>query len=105
MRAKEDEKVEKYQDLAREVRKMWRVRTMEISIVVGALGTTPLRLKENFRTIGVDTSIELIQRSVLLGSARILRKVIEMLAEEERKTKGRFFVSLDNWLLSGTNEN
>ena len=78
VRAKEDEKVEKYQDLAREVRKMWGVRIKVIPIVVGALGTIPLRLKENLRTIGVDTSIELIQRSVLLGSARILRKVLEM---------------------------
>ena len=78
VRAKEDEKVEKYQDLARKVRKMWGVRTKVIPIVVGALGTIPMRLKENLRTIGVDTSIELIQRSALLGSARILRKVLEM---------------------------
>ena len=76
MREKEDEKVEKYQDLAREVRKIWGVRTKVI--VVGALETIPLRLKENLRAIGVDTSIELIQRSALLGSARILRKVLEM---------------------------
>jgi len=46
--------------------------------VVGALGTILLRVKENLRTIGVDTSIELIQRSVLLRSARILRKVLMM---------------------------
>ena len=78
VRAKEDEKVEKYQDIAREVRKIRGVRTKVITIVVGALGTIPLRLKENLRAIGVDTSIELIQRSVLLGSARILRKVLEM---------------------------
>ena len=78
MRTKEDEKEEKYQDLAREIRKMWGVRTKVIPIVVGAVGKIPLRLKENLRTIGVDTSIELIQRCVLLGSARILRKVLEM---------------------------
>ena len=53
---------------------MWGVRTKVIPIVVGALGIIPLRLKENLRTIGVDKSIELIQRCVLLGSARILRK-------------------------------
>ena len=35
MRVKEDEKVEKYQDLAREIRKMWGVRTKTILIVVG----------------------------------------------------------------------
>ena len=78
VRAKEDEKVEKYQDLAREIRKMWGVRANVTPIVVGALGTIPMRVKENLRTMGVDTSIELIQRSVLLGSARILRKVLEM---------------------------
>ena len=78
VRAKEDEKVEKDQDLAREVRKMWGVRRKVIPIVVGALGTIPMRLKENLRAIGVDTSTELIQRSALLGSARILRKVPEM---------------------------
>ena len=66
VRAKEDEKVEKYQDLAREVRKMWGVRTKVIPIAVGVLGTIPLRLKENLRTIGVEQSIERIQRFVLL---------------------------------------
>ena len=57
---------------------MWGVRTKVIPIIVRALGTIPLRLKKNLRTIGVDTSIELIQRCALLGSARILRKVLEM---------------------------
>ena len=46
--------------------------------MVRALGTKPLRLKENLRTIGVDKSIELIQRCALLGSAKILRKVLEI---------------------------
>ena len=80
VRANEDEKVEKYQDLAIEVRrKMWGVRRKVIPMVAGALKTIPLRLKENLRTIGVVTSIELIQRSILtLGSARILRIVLEM---------------------------
>ena len=39
MRVKEDEKVEKYQDLAREVGKMWGVRTKVALVVVGALGS------------------------------------------------------------------
>lgn len=43
-----------------------------IPIVVGALRTIPMRLKENLRTIGVNISIELIQRCALLESARIL---------------------------------
>ena len=77
VREKEDEKVEKYQDLAREVRKMWGVRTKVIPVVVGALGSIPLRLNDNLRAIEVGIPVALIQRCALLGSARILRKVLE----------------------------
>ena len=75
---KEAEKVEKYQNLARELRRMWEVKTKVVPIVLGALGTVPLRLKGNLKGIGVDTSITLIQKSALLESPRILRKVLEM---------------------------
>ena len=78
VKEKEDEKIEKYQNLARELRRIWEVKTKVVPIVVGALGTVPLRLKANLKGIGVDTSITLIQKSALLGSARILRKVLEM---------------------------
>ena len=66
------ETVEKYQDLATEIRKIWSLRAKVIPIVVRVLGTIRLKLKENLRIIGEDTSIELIQRSALLGTARIL---------------------------------
>ena len=83
---------------------MWGVRTKVIPIVVGALGIVPLRLKENLRTIGVDKSIELIQRCVLLGSARILRKVLERATGS--KVKRRTLLGFaGNWLLPGANEN
>ena len=38
VKAKEEEK-EKYQDLAREIEKMWSVRTQVLPVVIGALGT------------------------------------------------------------------
>ena len=78
VKEKEAEKVEKYQNLARELRRMWEVRTKVVAIVFGALGTVPLRLKGNLKDIGVDTSINLMQKSALLRSARILRKVSQM---------------------------
>ena len=37
VRGKDDEKVEKYQDLASEIRKMWDLRTKVTPIVVEAL--------------------------------------------------------------------
>ena len=74
VKEKEAEKVEKYQNLSRELRRMWEAKTNVVPIVLGALGTVPLRLRGNLKDIGVDTSINLIQKSALLGSARILRK-------------------------------
>ena len=60
VREKEDKKVEKYQDLARDVRKIWGVRTKIIPVVVGALRSIPLRLNDNLRAIEVGVPVGLI---------------------------------------------
>ena len=39
--SKEKEKVQKYQDLARELCKLWKVKVKIVPVVVGALGTIP----------------------------------------------------------------
>ena len=44
------------------------MKTKVVPIVLGALGTVPMRLKGNLKDTGVDTSITLIQKSALLGS-------------------------------------
>ena len=41
---KENEKVEKYTDLCRELGKLWKVRCSVVPVVVRALGTDPKRL-------------------------------------------------------------
>ena len=68
VREKKDEKSEKYQDLAREVRRMWDVKSKVKPVVVGALGSVPLRLKDNLKVIDVGISVELMQKCTLLGS-------------------------------------
>ena len=78
VKEKENEKVEKYQNLTRELRRMREVKTKVVPIVVEALGTVPMRLKGTLNGIGVATSITLIQKSALLGSVRLLRKLLEM---------------------------
>ena len=57
---------------------MWDERTKVIPVIVGALGSIPLKLNDNLRAIGVAIPVGLIQRCALLGSARILRKALEM---------------------------
>ena len=39
---KEKEKIDKYQDLAKELRKLWKVKTRVVRIVIGALRTIPI---------------------------------------------------------------
>ena len=53
--SKEVEKIEKYKDLAREIKKLWGVRVTAIPIVVGTLGTTQKKLKKRLEDIGIET--------------------------------------------------
>ena len=76
--AKEMEKIEKYQDLARKVQKLWNMRTKVIPIIIGALGTTPKKLSKRLDDFGKGTRIVELQRTVIIYFARILRKVLEI---------------------------
>ena len=75
---KEVEKVVKYQDLTTELRKLWKMKTMVIPIVIGAFGTVPKDLKRRLENIGIETKIDELQKSVMLNTARILRKFLEV---------------------------
>ena len=43
------------------------VRAKVVPVVIGALGTVPLRLKFSLKAIGVDTLISFIQKISILG--------------------------------------
>ena len=47
-----------------------------ILVVMGTLSAILLKLKDKLNAIGVDTSVALIQKRALLGSARILERQI-----------------------------
>ena len=46
VKMKENEKMDKYLDLARELKKLWNMNVKVILIVVGALGTVPKSLEK-----------------------------------------------------------
>ena len=71
---KETEKVQKYQDLAGELRKLWQVKVKVVPVVVGSLCTIPKALEKHLKAIGTSVRVELLQKAALLGTARILRK-------------------------------
>ena len=75
---KEKDKIEKYQDLGRELQKIWNVKVKIIPLVVGSLGAIPKQFGNRLKQIGITTGTAQVQKTVLLGTARILRKVLEI---------------------------
>ena len=76
---KELEKLEKYQLLKDEIEKVWRVRkVIVVPVVIGALGAVSVNFKEYMKRIGVNVRLEVIQKTALLGTAKILRKVLSL---------------------------
>ena len=75
---KETEKYEKYQDLAREIKRIWKSRTKVVPVVVGALGSVSKKLAGHLEQLGIKDRTRTMKKSALLGSAHILRKVLEV---------------------------
>ena len=69
--------MEKYQDLKREVTRLWNTKTYVVPVVVGALGMIQKNLKHHLKTIGATVKVELLQKAAFLGTGRLLRKVLE----------------------------
>lgn len=51
MDSKENEKVEKYKDLANELKQLWNISVEEIPVVMGAFGTLTRNLKEHLEKL------------------------------------------------------
>ena len=75
---KEKDKIEKYQELGRELQKIWNVKVKIIPLVVGSLGAIAKQFGNRLKQIGIAVGTAQVQKTVLLGTARILRKVLEI---------------------------
>ena len=74
---KEGEKLEKYQELKREIKNIWGIRHVEVvPIVVGALEGVSKRLDGWLTKLRIAIKKGLLQETALLETARILRKVL-----------------------------
>ena len=77
VKLRECEKKDKYSDLAWEFKKLWNMKVIFIPIVIGALGTVSKGLVQGLKGLEIRGLVETIQTTVLLRSARILRRVLE----------------------------
>ena len=77
--SKERERIEKYQDLRQEGAYIWRLKKVQlIPIMIGALGMISKKVEMWLGKIAVNIRTETLQKSTLLGTARILRKALGM---------------------------
>ena len=75
---KEEKKIDRYDKLAWEVKRLWTMKkVVVIPIIVGALGTVSQDIEKYIAQIGVAIRVEQLQKTALLGTARILRRVLE----------------------------
>ena len=76
---KEKEKVEKYQDLKKETRRLWKFRNVEIvPVVIGTLGSVSAEFDRWLGKLGITCNVGVMQKSTLLETARMLRKLLKM---------------------------
>ena len=76
---KEREKVEKYQDLKREIGRLWRLKMVEVvPIVIGALGSVTKEFDGWIEKLRITNYVKMMQKTALLGTAMKLRKKLEL---------------------------
>jgi hypothetical protein len=73
---KEAEKFLKYKDLTIEIQRMWNVKTKVIPVIMGATGTISKSFRKYVSNIPGNHKVEELQKTDILGTAHILRKVL-----------------------------
>ena len=77
---KEDEKILKYKDLTKdltiEIQHIWNVKTKVMPVIIGATGTISKTFRKYVSNIPGKHEVEEVQKTAILGTAHILRKVL-----------------------------
>ena len=73
---KEAEKILKYKDLTIEIQRMWIVKTKVIPVIIGATGTISKTFRKYVCNIPGNHEVKELQKTAILGTAHILRKVL-----------------------------
>lgn len=78
---KEIEKLDKYQDLARELKRLWKTKTTVIPTVVGTLDATPKMPPKRLKDFESESHIVNLKKSSILYPARISWNILEIWEE------------------------
>jgi hypothetical protein len=73
---KEAETILKYKDLTVEISRVWNVKTKVIPVIIGATGNISKSFRKYLNNIRVKHDIKELQKTDILGTAHVLRKVL-----------------------------
>ena len=74
---KEAEKKLKYKSLCIEIQRIWNLKCTIIPVIIGATGIVRRNLRKNLETVPGKHSIDLLQKTAILGTSHIIRKVLQ----------------------------
>ena len=66
----------KYKDHTLQIQRMWNVKTKVIPVIIGAIGTVSESFRKYVSNIPGKHEVKELQKTVILGTAHILRKVL-----------------------------
>ena len=73
---KEADNIPKYKELTIEIQRMWYLKTKVISVIIGATGTISKSFRKYVSNIPGKHEVKELQKTAILGTAHILRKVL-----------------------------
>ena len=75
---KEAEKKLKYKSLCIEIQRMWNnLKCTIVPVIIGATGIVTRGLRKNLETVPGKHSIDSLQKTAVLGTSHIIRKVLQ----------------------------
>jgi len=73
---KEADKILKYEDLTIEIHSMWNVKAKVIQAIIGTTGTVSKSFRKYVSNIPGNHEVKELQKTAILGTAHIVRKVL-----------------------------
>ena len=74
---KEAEKKLKYKSLCIEIQRMWNLKCTIVPVIIGAIGTVTRSVRKHLETVPGTHSIDSLQKTAILGTSHIIRKVLQ----------------------------
>jgi hypothetical protein len=74
---KEAENRLKYKSFCIEIQRMWNMKCATTPVMIGATGIVTRSLRKNLEDIPGKHSIDSLQKTAILGTAHIIRKVLQ----------------------------